>query len=179
MLVLPIGESYTSLFNILSHSSWCRPRCLGIHEEEGERCQGGTTLEDDDMLPNQRCSRPALDHRMICDRLQNSSPSIKTYWGSDQWAGIDRTIDRRTRAYHQNLLRKRPMKGHRLHTIECPPVLDRTYDCNQAYMGFYLIFLRFYLLKRLSFTYLFSIRVLKSLFHTSLVLGLYIHVYSL
>ena len=51
--------------------------------------------------------------------------------------------------------------------------------CARAHTGLYLTFLRFYLLNQRSFTYLSSIRVLKSLFRISLVLGLCIHIYSL
>jgi hypothetical protein len=58
-------------------------------------------------------------------------------------------------------------------------VLDLTRVALERTQGLYLTFLRFYLLNRRSFTYLISIRVLKFLFRTSLVLGLYIHVYSL
>ena len=68
----------------LEHICCCRPRCLGIHEEGGERCRGGTSPEDDDTLPDQSCSRgpgtefsrTTLDHRMICDQSQNPSSII-------------------------------------------------------------------------------------------------------
>jgi hypothetical protein len=60
------------------------------------------------------------------------------------------------------------------------PICAQSHSCcAREHMGLYLTFLLFFLLNRRSFTYLRSIKVLKSLFYTSLVLGLYIHVYSL
>jgi hypothetical protein len=65
----------------------CRSRCLGIYEEERERCRGGTTPEDDDTLLDQSCSRgpkaefsgAVIDRRLTRKLLQNSSPMSRSY----------------------------------------------------------------------------------------------------
>ena len=46
----------------------CRPRCLGVYEEEEERCQGGTTLEDGDAFLDQSCSRGPETALLNCAR---------------------------------------------------------------------------------------------------------------
>jgi hypothetical protein len=96
-------------------------RCLGIHEEERERCQGGTTLEDDDMLLDQSCSRGI------------------------EFSGI--ALNRRSRAQHPNFLWKRLMTGDRSHLSSTQVRSITLVDVLEHTRGFILFFSHFYLLK--------------------------------